>query len=319
MAVEPDASRRIVAICGGVGGAKLALGLQHVLGERLTLVVNVGDDFDHLGLRICPDIDTVLYTLAGLSDESRGWGRAGETWNFMSALRQLGGEDWFSLGDQDLALHVERTRRLVAGESLTSVVDNIRRRLGIAAEIVPVTDDDLRTKVETDIGTLDFQRYFVEHHCQPRLRSISFQGVESARLNPLVEKALVSDDLAAIVICPSNPYLSIDPILAVPVMRAALRARKVPSVVVSPIVGGQAVKGPTVKIMSEMGLEVNSLTIATHYADIIDGLIIDHRDAEDASFLPLSFCVASTLMTDFRSRVELAQRTIDFAAKLRRG
>ena len=309
-------SKKVVAICGGVGGAKLALGLQQLLGPRLVVVVNVGDDFDHLGLRICPDLDTVIYTLARLSDETRGWGRANETWNFMRALRELGGEDWFALGDKDLALHVERTRRLAAGESLTSIIDSIRRRLGIEATILPVTDDVLRTKVETDVGILDFQRYFVEHRCAPRVHSISFEGADRARVGRGVYGALTSAELGAIVICPSNPYLSVDPILAVPELRAALRARRVPAVAVSPIIGGQAVKGPTAKIMSELAIEANSLTIATHYSGLIDGLVIDESEAAEAASLPVVTHVARTLMTDFASRVELARRTVAFATEL---
>ena len=310
-------SKKVVAICGGVGGAKLALGLQQLLGSRLVVVVNVGDDFDHLGLRVCPDLDTVIYTLARLSDEARGWGRANETWNFMGALRQIGGEDWFALGDQDLALHVERTRRLAAGESLTSIIDAIRRRVGIEATILPVTDDVLRTKVDTDVGILDFQRYFVERRCAPRVRAITFQGSDRARLGPMVRESLTSTELGAIVICPSNPYLSVDPILAVPGLRAALSARQVPAVAVSPIIGGQAVKGPTAKIMSELAIEANSLTIATHYAGLIDGLVIDESDAAEAASLPVTTCIAPTLMTDLESRVELARRTVAFAAGLR--
>ncbi|MEH2470817.1 LPPG:FO 2-phospho-L-lactate transferase [Nitrobacteraceae bacterium AZCC 2161] len=314
--IAVDPSRTVVAICGGVGGAKLALGLQHLLGDRLTVVVNVADDFEHMGLRICPDLDTVIYTLGGLSDEVRGWGRAGETWNFMEATRQLGGEDWFALGDRDLALHVERTRRLASGETLTEIVAGIARKLGIAPRLLPVTDDDLRTKVNTEIGILDFQRYFVEHRCAPTVHSISFDGAKVARLNPAVSAALSSPELGAIIICPSNPYLSIDPMLSVPGLRDAMRVSGAPVVAVSPIIGGRAIKGPTVKIMNELKIETTSASIASHYADFIDGLVIDNADADDAPGIVPRIHVAPTLMTDLNSRIALAREVLTFAESL---
>ncbi len=311
-----DETKTVVAICGGVGGAKLALGLQHLLGERLTVVVNVADDFEHLGLRICPDLDTVIYTLSGLSDEVRGWGRAGESWNFMEAARQLGCESWFALGDRDLALHVERTRRLAAGESLTGIIARIARTLGIAPRLLPVTDDQIRTKVDTDIGILDFQRYFVEHRCEPALRGISFEGAETARLSPPVRAALSSPELGAIVICPSNPYLSVDPILAVPGLRDAMTRSGVPIVAVSPIIGGRAIKGPTAKIMNEMKIETTSASIAKHYAGLIDGLLIDSGDAADVSGIATRVHAVPTLMTDLPSRIALAREALAFAGRL---
>jgi len=311
-----DRLRTVVAICGGVGGAKLALGLQHLLGERLTVVVNVADDFEHMGLRICPDLDTVIYTLAGLSDEVRGWGRAGETWNFMEATKQLGGESWFALGDRDLALHVERTRRLGAGETLTQVIAGIATTLGIAPRLLPVTDDDVRTKVETDIGVLDFQRYFVEHRCAPALRRIWFDGAREARLNPLVSAALSSPELGAIIMCPSNPYLSIDPILAVPHLREAMQRSGAPVVAVSPIIGGRAIKGPTAKIMNELKIATTSASIAEHYAGLIDGLLIDSGDVADVSGIAARVHTAPTLMTDLASRIALARETLAFAEHL---
>lgn len=311
-----DPSRTVVAICGGVGGAKLALGLQHLLGERLTVVINVADDFEHMGLRICPDIDTVIYTLGGLSDEVRGWGRAGETWNFMEATRQLGGEDWFALGDRDLALHVERTRRLASGETLTDIIGSIARTLGIAPHLLPVTDDDLRTKVKTDIGVLDFQRYFVEHRCAPVVQDISFEGAATARLNPAVSAALASPQLGAVVICPSNPYLSIDPVLAVPGLREAMILATAPVVAVSPIIGGRAIKGPTAKIMNELKIETSSASIARHYEGLIDGLVIDSADAGDIAEFAARAHSTPTLMTDLQSRIALAREVLAFAGSL---
>lgn len=313
-----NSDREIVAICGGVGGAKLALGLQEVFGKRLKVIVNVGDDFDHLGLRICPDLDTVLYTLGRLNDAGRGWGRSGETWNFMEALRQIGGEDWFLLGDKDLAIHVERTRRLAAGQTLTECIGAIRESMGVTARILPVTDGILRTKVATDEGLLDFQRYFVARRCQPKVHSISFAGREQAEPTSQVLDVLRSPRVGAIVLCPSNPYLSIDPILAVTGMRELLRANGAPVVAVSPIIAGQAIKGPTVKIMKELSIEVTTASIARHYDGLIDGLLIDNADIGSAEGLAIPVCSAATLMTDFAAKVQLARETVFFAERLSR-
>jgi LPPG:FO 2-phospho-L-lactate transferase len=311
-----NSDKEVVAICGGVGGAKLALGLLHLFGDRLTVVVNVGDDFDHLGLRICPDLDTVLYTLGGLNDEVRGWGRSGESWNFMDSLRQLGGEDWFLLGDKDLAIHIERTRRLAAGQTLTACIDAMRQSIGIAGRILPATDDFLRTKVATDEGLLDFQRYFVARRCQPRVHSISFAGSDQTKPSSKVLDVLRSPRVGMIVLCPSNPYLSIDPILAVAGMRELLKANGAPIVAVSPIIAGQAVKGPTVKIMEELSIEVTTQSIAKHYDGLIDGLLIDHADLGSAEGLAVPVHFAATLMRDLAGKIRLARETAAFAERL---
>lgn len=313
-----DNGGEVIALCGGVGGAKLALGLQHVLGDRLTVIVNVGDDFDHLGLRICPDLDTVLYTLSGLADQSRGWGRAGETWRFMQALAELGGETWFSLGDCDLAVHLERTRRLRAGEALSGITSDMGRRLGVRARVLPATDDVLQTKVLTSDGALDFQRYFVKERCEPRISGVAFEGADGARISRAVSDAMRSDRLTGIVICPSNPYLSIDPILSIPQIQEGLKKRRVPSVAVSPIIGGKAIKGPTEKIMNELGVEPTSIAIAQHYAGLIDGIVIDHKDAASVNELDLPAVVTNTFMTDLDSRIELAAVVFNFVAQLSR-
>lgn len=311
-----DNGGEVISPCGGVGGAKLALGLQHVLGDRLTVLVNVGDDFDHLGLRICPDLDTVLYTLSGLSDQSRGWGRAGETWHFMRALAELGGETWFSLGDRDLALHVERTRRLQAGETLTGITSDLARKLGVRARVLPATDDVLQTKVLTSEGALDFQKYFVKERCEPRISGVAFDGADGARISQAVSDVMRSDSLTGIVICPSNPYLSIDPILSIPPIQEWLRKRRVPAVAVSPIIGGKAIKGPTEKIMNELGVERTSVAVARHYAGLIDGIVIDHEDATSVNELDLPAVVTDTFMTDLDSRIKLAEVVLDFVAQL---
>src|SRR4029078_12694519 len=249
----------------GVGGAKLALGLERLIGADLTVIVNTGDDFEHLGLHVSPDIDTVVYTLSGLSDLERGWGGADESWNFMAALEAMGGETWFRLGDRDLAMHVERTRALRGGTSLTEFTAATARRLGIAATILPMSDDPVATIVKTTEGALPFQRYFVGLQCAPVLKGLEFSGAERPTAPDPVLAALFNPDLAAVIICPSNPYLSVDPILAVADLSNALDAVTWPIIAVSPLIGGKAVKGPTAKIMGELGLPADSVTIARHY------------------------------------------------------
>jgi LPPG:FO 2-phospho-L-lactate transferase len=298
----------VVALSGGVGGAKLALGLARVLDSgQLTVIANTGDDFSHLGLAISPDIDTLVYTLAGLADPVQGWGRRDETWAFMAALEQLGGETWFRLGDADVAMHVERTWRLAAGETLSAVTDRLRRRLGIAARILPMSDDPVRTRLETDAGWLDFQDYFVRRQCIPGVRRLDFLGADDARPLPQVMASLGSRDLRAVVICPSNPFLSIEPILAIPAIRAALCACRAPVVAVSPVIGGQAVKGPTAKIMRELGLESGAADVARRYADLLDVFVVDEVDAAMTVPAGIEVVSAPTLMTSLEDRERLAR------------
>jgi LPPG:FO 2-phospho-L-lactate transferase len=306
-------SFKVVALSGGVGGAKLALGLSRVVpGEELLIAANTGDDFEHLGLAICPDLDTLTYVLARLDDEIRGWGRAGESWAFMDALKAIGGETWFNLGDKDLALHVERTRRLAAGETLTAITSDIARRLGIAARIVPATDDRLRTIVETANGPLPFQHYFVRERCEPVVSGFRYDGAETARPNPIVMEALASPALEAVVICPSNPYVSIDPILAMPALRRAVEEAHAPVIAVSPIVGGKAIKGPTAKIMAELGVEPSAAAVAAHYGALLDGFVLDARVAG----IKASTLIVSTVMTDVTSKATLGRAVLDFARSL---
>lgn len=305
---------RVVALSGGIGGAKLALGLYHTLPRQaLCVVVNTGDDFAHLGLSISPDLDTVLYTLAGLDNPDTGWGRRDETWTFMHALETLGGETWFRLGDGDLALHVERTRRLQAGESLGAIMADVARRWSIAADILPMSDDPLRTIVETDQGTMAFQDYFVARRCAPSVVAIRFEGAATARPHPDVMAALYDETTEAIVICPSNPYLSIDPILAMPQVRAALAKTSVPVIAVAPIVGGRAIKGPTAKIMTELGLPVSAAAIAAHYDGLIDGFVLDSADAALASEIAVPTLVTDTMMHDRDDKIRLAKAVVAFA------
>ncbi len=307
----------VVALSGGVGGAKLALGLSRVVPPGcLTVVANTGDDCEHLGLAISPDLDTLLYTLAGVADPIKGWGREDETWTFMRALETLGGPTWFLLGDGDLATHVERTRRLAAGEPLSMIIDIFRRRLGIASQLVPMSDDPVRTRLRTTEGWLDFQDYFVRRRCEPAVTAIELRGVERARPQPLVLDALTDPSLRAVVICPSNPLISIEPILAVPGIRAALAACRAPVIAVSPIIGGEAVKGPTAKMLRELGSGHDAVAVALRYRDILDGYVVDTVDAATADVLDIAVVAAPTLMTSLQDREHLAQIVIQFADQL---
>jgi LPPG:FO 2-phospho-L-lactate transferase len=307
----------VIALCGGVGGAKLAFGLTRLLPPgRLSIVINTGDDFEHLGLAVSPDIDTVTYTLADLADRERGWGLAGESWAFMDALRAIGGEDWFQLGDRDLATHVERTRRLRDGETLSQATDALARAHGIAHPLIPMSDDPVRTIVETDRGTLAFQQYFVRERCSPAVRAIRFDGAEAASLAPGVRALLARHDIAAAIVCPSNPWLSVDPILAVPGLREGVRKLGVPIVAVSPIIGGAAVKGPTAKLMAELGLHVDQRAIAAHYRGFVDTLVIDHVDAGEVDAIAregLRPHIAPTLMRSDEDRIALARVVLETA------
>lgn len=309
---------QVIALSGGVGGAKLCLGLARCLeGDRLACIVNTADDFVHVGLRISPDLDTLLYTLAGCANPELGWGRQDETWTFMGVLEQLGGPTWFRLGDGDLAVHIERTRRLVSGESLTEVTSRLASRFGVESRLLPMTDDTVATRVHTDQGPLDFQDYFVRHRAAPVVRHLEYPGAQTARPTQAIEAALASRHLQAIVICPSNPFLSIDPILAVRGMRELLRSRGVPVVAVSPLIAGRAVKGPTAKLMNELGIETTPLAIATHYAGLIDGLVVDESDRRLAERCGLPTLVTSTLMSRLEDKVRLATKTLEFAAEIR--
>lgn len=310
----------VIALSGGVGGAKLVLGLAHVLpSDRLLVVTNTGDDFDHFGLRICPDTDTVIYTLSNLADPERGWGRVDESWNFMKVVTDLGGEDWFNLGDRDLALHVLRTQRLKAGASLGAVTADIAENLGIAVPIVPMCDEPVATMVDTPQGRLAFQQYFVRERCAPRVTGFEFEGIDAARPAPALAEAILAEP-GAIILAPSNPFVSVAPILTVPGMRMLLRNCGAPIVAVSPIVGGRALKGPAAKMMDELGTPASALEIARHYTDFIDGLVIDETDANLAPAiedLGIQAHIAPTIMRSLDDRIDLARQTVDFASRLR--
>lgn len=300
----------IVALSGGIGGAKLALGLSRVMAaQELLIVANVGDDFEHLGLHVAPDLDTLLYTLAGLDNPTLGWGRADESWNFMATLGTLGGPTWFALGDRDLALHVARTERLRAGQTLSAITGQFCDRLGVAPRLLPATDDPLRTRLHTDEGWLAFQDYFVRRRCAPAVRAIAYDGAATARVQPQVLAALADPALRAVVICPSNPFLSVDPMLAIPELRAAIAACAAPVIAVSPLIGGRAVKGPTAKLMGELGLPQTTQAVAEHYGALLDVFVIDPADAA-ATVLPRRRVVTPTLMTSLEDREHLARAVL---------
>jgi LPPG:FO 2-phospho-L-lactate transferase len=307
-----DNATGIVALAGGVGGAKLADGLARLLGHRLTVVVNTGDDFEHLGFHISPDLDTVMYTLAGIANPQTGWGIAGETWNFICQVERVGGPGWFRLGDRDLATHALRTERLRGGATLSAVTAGLCKALDIAPALIPMSDDPVRTMIRAADGELPFQHYFVRLACAVPVTGIRYDGAETAVLNP----ALVKVRPAAIVICPSNPYLSVDPILAVPGMRDWMKAQRVPIVAVSPIVGGAAIKGPAAKIMGELGVPVTAAAVARHYAGLIDGIVIDEADvglAAEIEAAGIAARVAPAVMRDSADRVALARVCLAFA------
>lgn len=306
----------IVAFAGGVGGAKLADGLARcLLPKNLTIIVNTGDDFEHWGLRICPDLDTVCYTLAGLANPETGWGRAGETWEVFENVYQLGGLDWFRIGDKDLATHLERTRRLKTGQPLSQIVRDFCRAWSIAATILPMTDQPVATMVDSvEMGQLTFQEYFVHQHCEPTVKGFRFSGIEKAQPAPGVMKAIIQAD--AIVFCPSNPWVSIDPILKIKGVRSALAEKKV--VAVSPIIGGQTVKGPAAKMFTELGIEPSSFAVANHYEGSISGFVLDVQDADwtdDIQAIGIRTLVVNTIMKSSTDRLQLAQDVLDFIQK----
>lgn len=308
---------RVLALCGGVGGAKLAAGLASALpAADLTVVVNTGDDFEHLGLAICPDLDSTMYALAGVNDEQRGWGRRGESWDFMSALERLGGPTWFGLGDRDLATHVMRSHRLAQGVSLSQVTAELATALGIGCRLAPMSDHPVRTCVHTDEGPLGFQDYFVRLGCRPKVERLEYVGATQAKLSRDLQAALSSSRLECIVICPSNPWLSIDPILALPGLRFALRCCEVPIVAVSPIVAGRAIKGPAADIMRALGYTVDATSIGRHYRNLIDLLVVDEQDAESNAAieaLGIAPIRAPIVMKDEAARRRLAKTVLDAA------
>ncbi len=307
---------RVVALAGGVGGAKLAAGLQAVLAPgALSVIVNTGDDFEMWGLTICPDLDTVMYNLAGVNNPETGWGRLGESFETLRAMELLGGEDWFRLGNLDLAVHLRRTEWLNQGIGLTEITERLRRTFGIQSAILPMSDTPVRTLVHTDEGDLPFQHYFVRRRCEPCVIDLTFVGAGEADLSEAVHAALATADV--IVICPSNPFLSVDPILSVGNLRGLLPRVRAPKVAVAPIVGGKALKGPAAKMMREMGLPVTPVTIAAHYDGLLDGFILDTEDAAAADHVRMPALVTNTVMSSTDDKAALAEAVLHFALGLK--
>ena len=310
-------SGKILALAGGVGGAKLALGLAGVLpSEALTVVVNTADDFEHLGLAISPDLDTVMYTLAGVANPETGWGRRDESWTVMETLGQLGGETWFRLGDKDLATHIERTRRLNSGERLSAITRDLAQRLGIKCTMVPMSDDPVRTVVTTDSDELAFQDWFVRLRCEPVVVSLHFAGAKTARPHhALLDMA----GLRGIVVCPSNPFVSVAPIIALPGVREAFEDTRIPRVAVTPIVGGQAIKGPAAKMLAELGHDVSALGVARYYKGLIDGFVLDAQDAAlkaKIEALGMRVRIADTMMRNDNDKRRLAATALEFVDEI---
>jgi LPPG:FO 2-phospho-L-lactate transferase len=311
----------IVALAGGVGGARLAAGLAKLLPPaELTIVVNTGDDFEHLGLAISPDLDTVMYTLAGVHNPATGWGQRDETWHFMEALEKLGGDTWFRLGDRDLAVHVQRTQSLSRGETLSATTAMLSHRFGVKHSIVPMSDTPVRTFIATDEGELAFQHYFVRRRCEPAIQGFRFAGSETARAPASMQRLCQGAGVDAVIVCPSNPYVSIGPILAVKEIRNWLERRTFPVVAISPIVGGQAIKGPAAKMMRELGVEPTPTELAKHYGDLVDGWVIDVQDAHDQptiAGLGKTVAVTDTIMADEAKTIGLANAVLALARSLK--
>lgn len=304
----------VVALSGGVGGAKLVSGLaQQLAAEELLVIANTADDFDHLGLHICPDLDSVMYALADINDQTRGWGLANESWQAMSAVKRLGGADWFQLGDQDLATHLLRTQQLRDGHSLTEVTAALSRALGIDCRLLPMTDDSVATRVFTEDGALPFQEYFVKRQCEPVVTGFEFVGIEQARANPVWLDAMGSETLRALIICPSNPYVSVDPMLYLPGVREQIKKLDCPVVAVSPIIAGAAIKGPAAKMMRELGCPSSAFAVAEHYQGLVTHFVIDRADehlSQDIESLGMRVVSCDSLMRNAADRQRLATEVL---------
>jgi LPPG:FO 2-phospho-L-lactate transferase len=308
---------KIAALAGGVGGSKLAYGLARVLPvQDLTIIVNTGDDFEHLGLHISPDLDTVCYTLAEIENPVKGWGRRDETYNFLECLKRIGGPDWFMLGDRDLATHIERTKRLREGQLLHQITFDFCRAWGVQQTVLPMSNDPIRTMVITkNDGILPFQEYFVHRNCEPEVKGFRFEGSKFAHPAPGVLEALAQAD--AIVLCPSNPWVSIDPILKLGNLKDLLKQKRV--VAISPIIGGKTIKGPAAKMFNELGIHPSARAVAEHYRDLIDGFIldaVDQSEAEEISHWGIIPLVTNTIMRSTEDRMQLAKDIINFGLSL---
>jgi len=310
---------KIVTLCGGVGGSKLAYGLNSILDpDNLTIIANTGDDFVHLGFYICPDIDTIIYTLADLNDSEKGWGRKEESWRTMEILGQLGADTWFQLGDKDLALHLYRSKAYRAGSSLTSITKDISEKLGVQAHVLPMSNEMIQTIVDTDKGKFLFQEYFVKNKSEPIIRGISFKS-KSASITSEVRDVMADSNQKGFIICPSNPYLSIDPSLSIKEFKKSIIDFKSPKIAISPIVNRNSMKGPTSKIMEEIGIEVSSVSVAEHYKGLIDGIIIDESDKEQADKIKemgIEVKLSKIIVKTKEEKNRLARESIEFIQEI---
>ena len=317
--MNTNCKKKYLALTGGVGGAKLCVGLSRILNpSQVVFVVNTGDDFTHLDFSICPDLDTLMYALSAENNEELGWGRKGETWNFLRSFAELGGENWFQLGDKDLAVHVMRKQLLRLGLTLSEVTGELCQRFGISHAVIPMTNEQVATKIQSQGELKSFQKYFVKEKCEPKVEKIMYHGSGHAKPVPAVLEQLGDPDLSGVVICPSNPFLSIDPILSIEAIKSALLSLDVPIVAVSPIIDGSAVKGPTDKIMGELGVSQSSLGVAEHYDDLITHFVLDNKDESlrsDIEALGLRVLVCNTFMKTLDEKAVLADNVIRFIEK----
>ena len=305
--------QNIVCLAGGVGGAKLADGLAQIVPpDRLTVIVNTGDDFQHLGLTICPDLDTVTYTLGSVANPQTGWGRLGESWVTVEEVKRLGGPAWFNLGDLDLAAHLVRSQRLAEGDTLTAVTSHLCQQFGIQARLLPMSDQPAPTMIDTDQGLLPFQNWFVKERWQPVVREVRLP--EDVRATPQVMHNLENADF--VIIAPSNPFVSIDPILHVYPIREMIMDLARAVVAITPIIAGKAVKGPAAKMMAEMSLPVTAAAVAAYYGELIDGFVIDHQDGAQQSDLGCAMLESDTIMRDSDDRARLAAEVLRFARQI---
>ena len=300
--MKTNGKNRYLAFTGGVGGAKLCVGLSKILSAyEIAFVVNTGDDFIHLDFPICPDLDSLMYALSAENNEELGWGRKGETWNFLRSFAELGGENWFQLGDRDLAVHVMRKQLLREGLTLSEVTSELYQRFGISHAVIPMTNEQVATKIQSQGELKSFQKYFVREKCEPKIEKIVYHGSEHAKPVPAVLEKLKDPNLSGVVICPSNPFLSIDPILSLETIKSALLSLDVPVIAVSPIIHGSAVKGPTDKIMAELGFNQSALGVAEHYDNLITHFVLDNADVHlrsEIEKLGLSVLVCNTFFNE---------------------
>lgn len=314
--------KKILALSGGVGGAKLCRGLDQITDkDELVIIANTGDDFLYLGFYISPDIDTLIYTLSGENNIETGWGRTDETWKAHNVMGELGADNWFKLGDKDLEMHVYRSKEIQNGTSLTEITQKVSKIWNINSKILPMSNHSVKTIIESDIGTLSFQEYFVKKKCMPKVESITFKN-KKAKTSQIILDEMNDKNLTAIVFAPSNPYLSIDPILSLSEIKTFLHTSSTPVIAVSPVVGGQAIKGPTTKIMTELGLEPSAVTIAKHYDGLIDGLILDVLDqslVSQVEDMGIRTKVMNTVMHNDQDKIQLAQGVLDFAQEIELG